>query len=83
MIILSGLIHITLPNGTEEAWVQGGRYGTLLAVDTADVSEFGHRSVYPGDADTIAIEIPFEDGKIPDHTVLHCGPCTFAELTGS
>jgi len=80
---LSGLIHITLPNSTQEAWIQGGRYGIVLAVDTADLSKFGHRTVYPGGADTVAVEIPFGGGVVPGHRVLHLGACTWDELVGS
>lgn len=28
---LSGLIHITLPNSTDDAWVVGGKYGLIFA----------------------------------------------------
>lgn len=82
VVFLSGLAHVTLPNSTDEAWIQGGRYGTIIAVDTAAVSKFGHITTYPSDADTVALAIPFENGVFPKHTVLHSGPCTFPELTG-
>lgn len=54
----------------------------VIAVDTAAVSDLGHITNYPSDADTVALEIPFEKGVFPNHTVLHRGPCTYPELTG-
>ncbi|ORY66521.1 uncharacterized protein BCR38DRAFT_299111, partial [Pseudomassariella vexata] len=71
---ISGLAHITLPNHTE-AWIRGGKHGLIFAEDTSDVSPWGHGTEYPGQEDTIAITIPVEDGVVPEHTVLHEGPC--------
>ena len=79
---LSGLAHVTLPNSTEEAWVQGGKYGLIIAVDNAAVSKYGHITTYPGNADTVSLQVPFLNGVIPKHTVLHRGPCTWPEMTG-
>jgi len=82
----SGLIHITLPNTTicptTEAWIQGGKYGLIIAADTANVSKYGHITTYPGDAVTIAMQIPFKPGYIPEHTVLYPGPCHYNEIIG-
>lgn len=82
----SGLAHITLPNTTitptTEAWIQGGKYGLILAADTPNVSRYGHITMYPSDADTVAMQVPFADGKVPDHEVLHEGPCGWAEMVG-
>lgn len=39
VVFLSGLIHLTLPNSTDEAWVVGGKYGMILAGDTAGKSK--------------------------------------------
>jgi hypothetical protein len=74
VIFISGLAHVTLPNGTDEAWVRGGKYGILIAADTASASEHGHITTYPSAEDTIALQIPFADGKIPAHTALYSGP---------
>jgi hypothetical protein len=83
---LSGLIHVTLPNTTisptTSAWIQGGKYGLVVAVDTANVSKYGHVTEYPSDADTVSLQIPFKDGKIPDHKVLYDGPCSWTEMVG-
>lgn len=83
---LTGLAHLTLPNTTisptTEAWVQGGKYGLILAVDTTGVSDSGHITDYPSDADTVAMQIPLKEGVIPKHTVLYAGPCQWTELIG-
>ncbi|KAN0087150.1 hypothetical protein V8E54_000838 [Elaphomyces granulatus] len=75
VIFLSGLAHITLPNSTDKASIQGGKHGTILALDTSDVSN-GHITDYPTDEVTTAVQIPLEDGKIPGHVKLHNGSCT-------
>ncbi|EPQ55764.1 hypothetical protein GLOTRDRAFT_121223 [Gloeophyllum trabeum ATCC 11539] len=75
VVFLSGLAHITLPNSTQEAWVQGGRNGMIFAADTADVSLLGHSTAYPSGDQTVAMQIPTEGGLVPNHTVLHSGPC--------
>ncbi|KAI1500081.1 hypothetical protein F5X99DRAFT_256809 [Biscogniauxia marginata] len=79
---ISGLIHLTLPNATGEAWVYGGKYGLIYADDTADISGWGHITRYPGNDETVALAIPVKDGVNPKHTVLHDGPCVTAELAG-
>ncbi|KAJ5123668.1 hypothetical protein N7448_009765 [Penicillium atrosanguineum] len=81
VIFLSGLAHITLPNSTAEAWVAGGKNGAILALDTADVSAFGHYTTYPSKEQTITLEIPLGNEGIPAHTVLHGGPCKGEELS--
>ncbi|KAI5927750.1 hypothetical protein F4810DRAFT_279701 [Camillea tinctor] len=79
---VSGLIHLSLPNATAEAWVHGGKYGLIYADDTADISAWGHITRYPGNDETVALAIPVKDGVNPKHTVLHDGPCTMGEGAG-
>ncbi|KAN0133339.1 hypothetical protein V8E53_008779 [Lactarius tabidus] len=81
VIFLSGLAHITLPNSTDEAYVNGGKNGLLFAADTSDVSTLGHSTNYPSREETRAIQIP-TGGSIPSHTVLYSGPCCGKELLG-
>lgn len=77
---MSGLAHITLPDDpTSEAYVSGGEFGLILAVDTANVSTRGHITVYPGITETTALEIPTKHGAIPRHKVLYKGPCKAPE----
>lgn len=80
MIFLSGLVHITLPNSTTEAWVAGGKNGAILALDTRDVSFLGHYTSYPSKDSTVSLEIPLSAGVVPDHRVLHAGSCQGEEL---
>lgn len=78
----SGLIRLSVPNTTEEAWVVGGKYGLIFAQDTADKSQYGHLTEYVSDADTIAMTMPLAEGQELKHTVLHCGACTWEEMAG-
>lgn len=41
----------------------------------ADVRGEGHYTAYPSDKDTVALQIPFAGGQIPEHSVLHGGVC--------
>lgn len=86
VLFISGLAHVTLPNTTvsptTSAWIQGGKYGLIIAADTSGVSKYGHATAYPSDADTVALQVPFRDGKIPDHMVLYDGPCLWTEMVG-
>jgi len=65
-----------------EAWIQGGRYGLLIAADTAEVSALGHYAEFPGDAPTVLVQTPFANNEIPAHTVLYERPCDYPELIG-
>ncbi|MCJ1227600.1 hypothetical protein MMC12_004256 [Toensbergia leucococca] len=76
---LSGLAHVTLPTSTESVWVAGGKYGLIIAADTAGVSKGGHITTYPSSQETVALSIPTLDGRIPDHEVLHEGACRYEE----
>ncbi|EME46876.1 hypothetical protein DOTSEDRAFT_110508, partial [Dothistroma septosporum NZE10] len=75
VIFLSGLIHLTLPNSTQEAWVAGGKYGVIFAADTKDRSTFGHITNYPANEDTVVVQVPLAPGMELNHTVLHEGGC--------
>lgn len=78
-ILLSGLIHITLPSSSYEAWVTGGRYGIIYA---DDVNTTGHHTTFPSGDETVLLGIPTADGKQPEHMVLHEGPCGWEDLVG-
>lgn len=83
VVFLSGLAHITLPGDSSTgAYVTGGQFGLIFAADTAAVSGTGHRTVYPGTTETIALQVPTEDGEVPAHSVLHDGPCTANDIAG-
>jgi len=71
---LSGLAHITFPDSSDEAYVVGGKDGFIFAADTSSVSAKGHFTNYPSNQETRVLQIP-TGGTIPNHTVLHSGPC--------
>ncbi|KAI4176785.1 MAG: hypothetical protein LQ348_005939, partial [Seirophora lacunosa] len=73
----SGLAVISLPasNG-QAATIRGGANGLILAADIANVSTLGHTTVYPSKAQTVGLTIPLVGNRVPEHTVLHPGPCT-------
>jgi len=84
-IVLSGLIHIRAPDSTlapstSDAWIQGGRNGLIFAADTSSRSRHGHFAEFPSDAPTVLVQIPMANGVIPDHDVLHVGPCGWEEM---
>lgn len=72
VVFLSGLAHIALPHSSDEAYIRGGKYGAILALDTPDKSD-GHLTDYPSGEETIAVEVPL--AGIPEHRVLHGGGC--------
>jgi hypothetical protein len=79
VVFLTGLAHITIPNTTAQAFVTGGKDGVIFAADVAAVSSSGHSTNYPSNAETIALQIP-TGGAIPQHNVLHPGPCSPGEI---
>ncbi|KAI1077723.1 hypothetical protein F5B20DRAFT_551140 [Whalleya microplaca] len=80
---VSGLAHLSLPDDPEaSAYVLGGDFGLIFAADTADVSQQGHITRYPGNTETIALQIPTRNGTVPPHNVLHAGPCGANEVSG-
>lgn len=73
VVFLSGVAHVTLPHGPGDAFIVGGAEGIIAAVDTTGT---GHNTSYPSNMQTIALQIPFTDGIIPQHVVVNEGPCT-------
>jgi hypothetical protein len=60
----------------------GGEFGVIFAADTADVSYDGHISTYLGSTESVYVQIPTQDGMIPDHNRLYMGPCDARDMTG-
>lgn len=82
VVFTSGMAYITLPDdNSTSAVISGGEFGLIFAADTPDVSQKGHRTQYPGLTETIALQIPTQDG-VPGHSLLHMGPCTANEIAG-
>ncbi|OAL23039.1 hypothetical protein AYO20_11101 [Fonsecaea nubica] len=67
------------PHPTDPRWdtitiTSGSAQQILVAADT-DPRASGHLTFYPGDGDSVALQIPFRDGVVPAHTVVHEGAC--------
>lgn len=60
----------------------GGKYGLIIAADTAEVSEHGHRTQYPSAADTIGMQMPISNESEFKYKLLHSGACLQGEMTG-
>ena len=71
-VVLSGLCHVWLPDKSEEFWMGNGQPTYMIATDMRGV---GHYTAYPSDENTLALQIPFVDGKLPEHIILHNGTC--------
>ena len=82
MAFLPGVAHFTLPDSPVAATIHGGRNGLIIAADRSNVSEKGHNTDYPSGQETTAIQIPTQGGAVPEHTVLHVGPCKKEETEG-
>ena len=54
----------------------------IFAQDTADISDLGHATNYPGNVTTVALQLPTRDGLVPEHTVLYEGGCRQEDLIG-
>jgi hypothetical protein len=78
--MLSGLLHVTVANTTQDVYIRGGKYGTVFVADTAEVSRTGHYSFFP--EDSVMVRLPSDGGKIPEHTVLYSGPCKDEHVVG-
>jgi hypothetical protein len=87
-MVLNGLIHVYGPAvaasgnssgpGKVDGYFQPGTLSSsvLIAADLKATSYVaGHWTEFPGDEPTILVQTPFVDNKIPDHKVLHSGPC--------
>lgn len=71
-VLLSGMAHVTLPADpdAEGLWIEEGVNPIIVAVDTLGI---GHLTAYPGNKTTVALQIPFKNGVVPEHTVI--GKC--------
>lgn len=70
--MISGLAHVTLPEGDDELWIREGANGLIVAADTVGD---GHFTEYPSDKPSVALQIPFAGGRFPAHRVIKHGVC--------
>lgn len=69
---MSGLAHVTLPDASDDLWITEGVNGLMIAADTTGI---GHYTEYPSEKQTIALQVPFTEGKFPAHAIVHDGVC--------
>lgn len=72
-VLLSGLAHVTFPFNGQELWIRGGTEGGLIVAN--DVKGIGHFTEYLSEEESVALQLPFRDGIVPDHEVLGRGAC--------
>ncbi|KAI1371990.1 hypothetical protein F4677DRAFT_433672 [Hypoxylon crocopeplum] len=87
VIVLNGLAVVSLPdNSSTTVTTEPGELGLLFFMDTPAITTKGHRTVYPGISETIFLQIPTKDGKIPEHRILSdntpCSANEFVSLRG-
>ena len=71
-MLLSGLARVTLPEGNDELYIVEGVNALIVAADTRGE---GHFTEYPSDKPSIALQIPFKDGEVPEHGIVNEGVC--------
>lgn len=52
----------------------------LIAADLKEVAAKGHITAFPGLERTVIAQFPVKGNKVPEHSVLHLGPCTLTDL---
>ena len=77
--VISGLLHITLEDSKDEAWITGGRYGLLFANDD---NTTGHTAHFSSHDETVLQLSSMAKGFVPKHKFLHNGQCRWNELIG-
>ncbi|KAE9373098.1 hypothetical protein N431DRAFT_465401 [Stipitochalara longipes BDJ] len=75
-VLLSGLARVTFPFNNEELWIREGAQGLIVANDVKGV---GHFTEYPGEKESVALQVPFKDGIVPEHEVVGRGACPLAD----
>lgn len=77
-VLLSGVVHVGLPGdpSSDGLWMREGVNPLIIATDTLGV---GHYTDYPGDKSTVALQVPFKDGVVPEHTVIGDAACKISE----
>lgn len=77
-ILLSGVAHVGLPGDPSSGglWIREGVNPLSIATDTMGV---GHYTDYPSDKSTVALQVPFKDGVVPEHTVIADAACEISE----
>ncbi|ETS87617.1 hypothetical protein PFICI_01445 [Pestalotiopsis fici W106-1] len=77
---ITGLAHITLPLSSDQAWINGGKYGLVWIGDRANVSRLGHRIFFA--EQSVTLSLLSEDDREPTHTVVRQGACLPQDVLG-
>ena len=73
----SGLVN----ESSDEAWITGGKYGLIFADDVGTSN--GHLTTFPSNDETVLLTFATAGGAVPEHDVLHEGPCGWEETVGT
>ena len=73
-VLVSGMARVTLPstNDKEGIFISQDQNQVIVA---NDIRGLGHNTEYPLDMETVALQLPFQDGRLPDYRMLHTGAC--------
>ncbi|KAI9830192.1 MAG: hypothetical protein M1826_004994 [Phylliscum demangeonii] len=63
--VLDGLVHITIPNSTQELWLGPGQTPLFLATDTILISDNGHDTIFPTRQQTTSLQIQPAGDSVP------------------
>lgn len=82
-MVLDGLIRITTPNapaplnGSAAYMMPGTRSASVLIAADLNTTSYraGHYTEFPSESETVLFQLPFVDNAVPEHSVLHDGPC--------
>ena len=64
---------MTFPFSDEELWIREGVHSLIVA---NDVKGIGHFTEYPGGKESVALQVPFKDGVVPEHEVVGRDTCS-------
>lgn len=77
-ILISGLAHVRLPAdpNSDGLWIVEGVSPLIVATDILGI---GHYTDYPGVKETVALQVPFQDGVVPEHKTVGDGACAMPD----
>jgi hypothetical protein len=71
-VLVTGAAHVTIPDSSDELWITEQGDQVVIA---NDIHGIGHDTEYPLNRDTVALQLPFKDAKVPEYRMLHMGSC--------
>jgi hypothetical protein len=52
----------------------------LIAADLKEIAAKGHITEFPGQERTLIAQFPVANNTVPEHRVLHLGPCLWEDM---